>query len=516
MTAPALTPRHRFTASRAVIALTTRPALFWGALIIVFVLARLATWGFPYDSDHWIFYYVGHNWFVDGGDLYVDAWDHKPPMIFLMNGIMAALLGGDIVLHRIWLTAFAVLDAWLFYLLAKRVLPKLLGAVGSAIDTTVAIRLTLLCYVFVRNLSQFTNSGNNTEAYGVILVLLLTLAFLRFLDRGSWWWLSLAGLACGVLFWFKGNFLIFGAIIGVLLLINGWRRPGRLALHVLAYIAPIIAVSLGWFAYFAARGTFADFWLASFTFSAKYASSAWGGSVSANIWLFITTAGLLVPALLLFLVYLRDIRVLWRHVEYQLIGVMFLTGIVLVGAVGSFYSYYLLITMPFTVLVMMVGMLRLGSLGRMLRTLIIIGFVATLAVNYAFSTRQLLNTFTGDAHRNAVEQQQAADYVREHTEPSDRIFANAYGATLYQLADRRSGSRFISASVLLLDYRDGFGFGFNDLFISEMEANQTPYVIVGEGTADLYATNTQLQEYFDTHFAEVAAFGDTLVLQRMK
>lgn len=505
-----------WASSRFVVALTTKPALFWGALVLVFVVARLATWGFPYDSDHWIFYYVGRNWLVEGGDLYVDAWDHKPPMIFLMNGIMAALFGGDIVLHRIWLTAFAVLDAWLFYLLAKRVLPTLLAKVGSGIDPVVATRLALLTYVFVRNLSQFTNSGNNTEAYGVVLVLLLTLAFLRFTSSGQWWWLSLAGLACGVLFWFKGNFLIFGALIGVLLLVHGWRRPARLALHVLAYIVPIIAVSLGWFAYFAMRGTFADFWLASFTFSAKYASSAWGGSVSSNIWLFITTAALLIPALLLFLIYLRDIRAQWRGIEYQLVGVLFLSGIVLIGAVGSFYSYYLLITMPFTVLVIMYGMLRLSSLGRVLRTFIIVGFVATLAVNYAFSTRQLLNSFTGDAHRDALEQQQAADYVREHTKPGDRIFANDYGATFYQLADRRSASRFISSSVLLLDYRDGFGFGFNDIFIREMEEHQAPYVIVGEGTAELYATNTPLNEYFAEHFEEVAAFGDTLVLQRVR
>src|SRR5690606_800577 len=116
-------------------------------------------------------YYVGQNWIVDGGSLYVDAWDHKPPMIFLLNGVMALLLGDNIVLHRIWLTAFAVLDSWLFYLLARQVLPRMLDAVHSGIDRTVAVRLALLLYVFLRNLSQFTSSGNNTENYGIVLVL---------------------------------------------------------------------------------------------------------------------------------------------------------------------------------------------------------------------------------------------------------------------------------------------------------------------------------------------------------
>ncbi|MGD9606541.1 MAG: ArnT family glycosyltransferase [Leucobacter sp.] len=510
------TATGRWTSSRLVLAVTRNTAVFWIVLVAVFVLARLAAWGFPYDSDHWIFYYVGRNWIVEGGDLYVDAWDHKPPMIFLMNGIMAALLGGDIVLHRIWLTAFAVLDAWLFHLLAKRVLPGLLEGVRSRIDPVVAVRLSLLLYVFLRNLSQFTNSGNNTEAYGVVLVLLLVLAFLKFTGGGAWWWLSLAGLACGVLFWFKGNFLIFGAAIGILLLVQGWRRPGRLILHVLAYIAPIVLVALAWFAYFAARGTFDDFWIASFSFSAAYASSAWGGTVSSNIWLFIITAALFIPALVFFALYLRDARAQWRSPNYLLVGAMFLAGALLIGIVGSFYAFYLLIMMPFIVLVIMYGMLRLGSLGAVLRNVLILGFIATLVVNYAFSTRQLLNTFTGAAQQDAIEQRQAAEYVREHTEPGERIFANQYGATFYQLADRRSASRFTSASWLLLDYRDGFGFGFNDIFIEEMEKNRAPYVVVGASTAELYAENTQLDEYFAEHFQQVEAFGDTIVLERVK
>lgn len=505
-----------WASSRFALTIAKNNTVFWLTLIAVFSIARIATWGFPFDSDHWIFYYVGHNWIVEGGDVYVDAFDHKPPMIFLVNGIMAALLGDNIVLHRLWLTAFAIFDTWLFYLLARRVLPGLLGGVKSGVEPMVAVRLSVLLYAFFRNLSTFTNSGNNTEAYGLILVLLLVLSFLKFTDTGAWWWLALAGLSCGVLFWFKGNFLIFGAIVGVLLLVHGWRTPARLAVHVLVYIVPIVLVSLAWFAYFWSQGTFDDFWLASFGFSALYATSAWSGTLSANIWLLITTAGLLLPALVFFIVYLRDVRVQWREPSYQLVGAMFLSGLVIIGAVGSFYAYYLLITMPFTVLVIMYGLLRLPSLSRAVRVVLVTGFVLALVVNYAFSTRQLLNSFTGFAAADAAEQNQAADYVRERTDPDDRIFANAYGAVYYQLTERSSASRFISASLLLLDYRDGFGLGFNDLFIEEMEQNEAPFVIVAGSTAELYETNTQLHEYFSTTFAPVAEFGNTVVLERVK
>ena len=506
-----------WTSSRLVQSLIGRPVAFWITVVVVFAVARLATWGFPFDSDHWIFTYVGREWIVDGGQLYVDAWDHKPPMIFLMNGIMAALFGDNIVLHRIWLTAFTVLDCWLFFLLAKRVLPGMLDRVDAdrRIDRTIAVRLALIAYVFFRNLSQFTNSGNNTEAYGVILVLLLVLAYLKFTETDRWGWLALAGLACGVLFWFKGNFLIFGAIIGIMLLVHGWRKKGRLALLVLVYIAPIILVSLAWFWYFAAQGTFDDFWLASFGFSAKYASSAWAGKVSANILLIATTAALLVPALVFFLVYLRDAKRQWREPSYQLIGWMFLSGLVLIGAVGSFYAYYLLITMPFTVLVIVYGVLRISSFGRVLRVILVAGLVATLLANYAISTKQLLNTFTGSAHQDAIDKQEAADYVRDHTAPEDRIVAYDYGATFYILADRRAASRFISASVLLLDYRDHYGLGFNDEFIAGIEKNHVKYVLLSGDNRELYATNTQINDYLAEHFAPAKHFGNAEVLERV-
>lgn len=498
------------------LAVTQNTLGFWIALIAIFSLARLATWGFPYDSDHWIFFYVGNNWIVDGGQLYVDAWDHKPPMVFLMNGLMAALMGDNIVLHRIWLTAFAVLDTWLFYLLAKRVLPALLDGVQSAINRDVALKLAVLLYAFVRNLSQFTNSGNNTEAYGVVLVLVLVLAFLKYTETNRWWWITLAGAAMGFLFWFKGNFLIFGAIVGLLLIVHAWRTPARLLLHIVAYVLPIVLITLGWFWYFTAIGTFDDFWLASFGFSALYATAAWSGSLSSNIWLFITTAGLLLPALVFFIVFLRDLPGQWRRQSYQVVGLMFVAGLVIIGAVGSFFAYYLLITMPFTILVIMYGLLRMSSLGKILRVTLVTASVLALLVNYAFSTRQLLNNFSGTAAAAAAEQRQAADYIRNNTEPGDRIYANAYGAVFYQLAERDSASRFISSSVLLLDYREQFGLGFNDIFISELERAQAPYVMVDGGTAELYAQNTQLETYFSEHYEPVKKFGDTVVLQRVK
>ena len=92
--------------------------VFWITLILIFAAARSAVWLYPYDSDHWIFYYIG-KMVANGGLLYVNAWDHKPPLIFEFNALMHFLFGGNLILHRIFLTVLAVLDIFLFYKLAS-------------------------------------------------------------------------------------------------------------------------------------------------------------------------------------------------------------------------------------------------------------------------------------------------------------------------------------------------------------------------------------------------------------
>jgi hypothetical protein len=150
------------------------------------------------------------------------------------------------------------------------------------------------------------------------------------------------------------------------------------------------------------------------------------------------------------------------------------------------------------------------------RSLLVTVFIGTLAVNYAISTRQLLNSFTGAAQQEAVFYGEAANFVRENTSPDDRVFAYDYGATFYQLAERNSASRYISASHLLLDYRDGFGFGLNETFVREMEESEAPYIVVNDDSRDLYFTNEPVAQYLLEHYAPVKRFGTLEVWERVQ
>lgn len=496
-----------------------QPPYLWGVLAAVYVLARLGTWGYPFDSDQWIFYYVGANWF-HGGSLYVTAWDHKPPTVFFFNGLLSVLIGSNIVLQRAVFTLLSLVDICLFYRLSRHIAPRLLRLDGGELggSTTLFTPIAMVLYVFWRDLSQFASSGNNDENIGVILVLGMMLAFLSFRVRRRVWKLVVAGCCLAILFWLKGNFLLLGAPIVLLLVIYDRQRLHRLLGDVLIFLGPLVAISIAWIAYFQLRGTLRAFLIASFFFNSKYAQSAWGGDLSSTSVRAVSIGVLLlllVPVAVLGWISLQDRRLQRANQSYWLILLSTVAALGLTLDVGSFYPYYFLIAMPAFVLVMAYGLLRLPTV---LRPSLIKGGAAgmalCMAVSFAYSTKQLLDNFVGPVRADALEYQAIASYVDAHTAPSDAVFDYDYGATFYQLAHRRSGSRFVSASPLLLDYRDHYGFDLDAIFIRDMETSRAKYVIVPRSPHSIYYENGPVVAYLSSHYARVRGFPDYLVLLR--
>lgn len=497
-------------------AVIDHPVLFWVIAVILYCAARVATWGYPYDSDHWIFYYVGKIW-GEGGLLYVAAWDHKPPLIFLFNAWMSLITGDNIILHRIWLTCLSVATALLFYGLAKRVIPQLLALHARHGDNPARAhflaRVALLVFIFLTNLSQFTSSGNNTENYGLFFLVGMWYMYYLYSERRRWWYLLLAGIGLSCLFFLKGTFILFGLPIVILLIVRHRRSLGACIGHLALFGVSVVAQGAWWMWYFTQQGTLSDFFVASFGFSAKYAGSAWQGGVSNEPILTLETFLIIIPAVIAGIIMLRDIKKGLRNEGYIMLGTSLALGLLVVLSVGSFYPYYLQIIMPFVTLVFVYATVRLGSMRIGYRRMLIASAVLLCAFFYAVSSKQLLNNFTGSAAREADEYQQVADYVRSHTQPGDEVFDNSYGATFYQLAGRDSGSRFVSASVLLLDYRDHYGYDLDSVFIRDMERNQTVYVVTTKGTS-LYAKNAPVTKYLETHYHLEKQFTTFDVLRR--
>lgn len=479
---------------------------FWVFLILLFVFARLAVWFYPYDSDHWVFYYVGKA-IANGQLLYVDAWDHKPPLIFEFNAFLHLLFGGNLVLHRIFLTLLAILDIFLFY--------KLAGVFSKEFFKENAERITraaLILYVFFRNLSQFASSGNNTENIGLIFLLLMFLAFFKFYKDKKLSYLFLSGVCLSVLFYLKGNFLVLSLPILIEILLLSYKSIKKFFVNYIVFGAPLIIQTAFWLLYFKLNGALNDFFVATFLFSSRYAKSAWNFDVSPRTIFVFIVLPLFVPLLFFTIKYLFDIKKIKSVMLYRFVLFALLAGLFAGFGVGTFYPYYFLIGLPIFILVFIYGG-NLLKVSKDINLLLLLVLFAGMAFSAAISYKQFLNSFTGPAKAELNEYQQIADYVKANTSEDDKIIAYTYGAVLYRMAERDSGSRFISASVLLLDERDNYGFHLSDTFISDVERSKPKYWIVAKDNDTLYTQNKKVFLYILNNSSIEKEFDNYMVLR---
>ncbi len=520
---------------------------FWITLILVFIVVRLAVWLYPYDSDHWIFYYVGKT-IAHGGLLYVNAWDHKPPLIFEFNALMSLIFGGSLVLHRIFLTVLAVFDAFLFYKLAT------LFSKNFFKENAVKIaRISLLLYVFWRNLSQFASSGNNTENFGLIFLILMLLAFFKWYSAiknqtsdnknfkfqiSNLGWLFLSGVCLSILFYLKENFSLLSLPIMVEIFLLSYKSIKKFVVNYLVFGLPFLLQTAFWILYFKSHNALNDFWVAAVSFSSKYAKSALSGDVSPHTVFILIIAPFFVP-LAIFAVYmLRDFRKITSDVFYRFVLIGSIAAMAACVGVGSFYPYYFLIGMPFFILVFAYGgNVFLNPLARHpeeskdlsrksavkdsslvlqkpLRMTSIAILLAGMLISFGMSNKELMNSFSGPAKADLDQYQKIADYIKANSNPNDKIEAYTYGAVLYRMAERDAGSRYISASVLLLDTRDNYGFHLDDTFISDMEKSKAKYWIISKDPNNVYYQNKKIILYMLNHYRLDKEFGNYMVLKR--
>jgi 4-amino-4-deoxy-L-arabinose transferase-like glycosyltransferase len=482
--------------------------LFLALAAALFIFSRIPTLLYPVDSDHNIYFYIGGQ-IAEGKTLYVDMWDHKPPLAFMINALMSIVFGPNLVLHRIFLSLLAILGIIIFYKLAKLFLERLKSPPKNP---ELPARLTTLLYILLSNLSQFTSSGNNTENLANIFILLNYYLYLKHrsltFQRPSLeitlskdgLWLLIIGLCLSCLVFLKPTFALLATPILIDILLTKTALKTKIKQFALLAVFPILQTAF-WIIYFIAKNALRDFYIATFEFNSKYSATAWGGDLSDTMkFLIILAPFFLLYALALF-PYLRPkaLKSSLRSPTIRFLLLAAAASLLLALAPGSFYPYYFLPSiMPLSIL------LTWRETAPRKSKIKILAIALCLLACLAFSYRNLASSLSGPVKSQATADQKVADYIKAHTEKTDTIIAYVYGATFYELTSRASGSRFISASHLLLDYRNAFGYNFDQIFMSDLEKSRPKYLIMLESRdpkINFYVENTPVMTYFDSHFA---------------
>jgi 4-amino-4-deoxy-L-arabinose transferase-like glycosyltransferase len=470
--------------------------------ILVTLALGVPTLLFPLGPDQAIFAYIAHR-ISGGGFPFVDAWDQKPPGIYLLYVIALHLPGAIMRDVRIFdlLTTFATLGC--IYLLA-----------GFLWNRAAAFFAALLYGVAYTTEYGWWHTAQ-PDGYTAIPLCLATWLYYRYLSRRSVWPYVLAGMLTGFAFQLR----FFAALIGLVLLYIEWNQAegrGRnawsnAARRILWFSAGFALMQAAFALYLLVGHALGAYIMTEFTFASRY--SRLGGAYSPNgltLTLYVQAARgitiyflsshffITIPAIVPLALSLRrcgDRRVR----EIALLAFMGYVGVLIQA---KFFWYHFLAVLPFLAILGGKGladiMLWLSEAQRRIVTALAMAALALglLLLSPAVTGESLqqwrgvAEYYGGPAKREAFNNQfgpyaggtfsyladdQVARYVKERSQPGETIYVYGYDALVYLLSERDSASRFFYVFPVIATWTPP---SWRAEWINELETKAPRYILV--------------------------------------
>lgn len=479
------------------------------ALACALVIVRLPSLVQPMGADQGLYSYVGER-ILDGGLPYVDAWDQKPPAVHVAYAAMRAVWPHDSVVATADLLA-AMLVAWLLYRL------------GSVLGRPATGQAAALVFLLLSNPSFARLSGVSVRAQAeTFIAVAVTSAYLLLLrPGGSRWRLATAGVLFGIAFTFKYNMAVYAAA-GVLMLVlmprkGGGPGIGAVASLALGFIIPVA----GMLAVFAARGALADVYGATVTYNLQYSGETYAGPLDA------------VRYLLTFPIQRARVDALWfvggagcavllavaPWGRDRLIAPAWVAAACLAIAINSSRGLpqYFIQAGPALALAAAWAGTILWTRRTIVNVLalVLVGYgvwrvnnFQKLAENTWHDVRHVMGTTTREQHLSrfgepnvrkysAIAVENLSNYLRAHSEPSDRVLIFGFSPGAYVKADRVSASRFFWSRPVIAGFNDGVdGYGAAGL-LSDLQRN--PPSVIALQQVDWLNDVDNSSHYFTTH-----------------
>jgi hypothetical protein len=440
------------------------------ALGIAFLLGQIVLFG--YGRDQGIYAMVGRA-VAAGGMPYRDAWDFKPPGIFLVYALARAVFGGAQSGIRIVEAAGLVAMTLAMMRLTERWWgDRRVGLLAGAISILVHAQL------------EFWHTAQ-PESFGGMLTIFALLALGPIDDRAPDRETLRRWAVCGAIFGFTGLLkpplagggAVVAAALGIRALAAHADAPPavrlRAALRPAAVIAaggalPIVLCLL----WFRARGAHHEMWDVLFVFTPHYTRLSWVGETLGGMTYWGFTEWLCaycsVPTVgfLLFLAHPPRPR--------ERFGAALIAGIIalhLVGVImqGKFFPYHYGATWPVTALLAALGFIRvwdrLSARGPLGAAVFFAGFTAVLFFRTA--TKDVEGSFlqrcgermalvaasprdqaaidhlASVADVNAAANREVAAFLRARVPADRKVFVWGFEPVIYDLADRTPATRYL-------------------------------------------------------------------------
>ncbi len=180
-----------------------RRSILWLGLAFVLIVAALPTLLYPLTRDQGAYAYMA-DLIMNGGVPYRDAWDVKPPAIYLVYVAAFSLFGRSEFAVRVFELIHTFLTAGLVGVLCWEVVGRRSVAVAAAWLYAISYFLFVHFYAVA-----------NPETFMAPLLVLMAYGLLRALREGGGVFVLLSGIAAGWAFWFKptASVIVLGLVV---------------------------------------------------------------------------------------------------------------------------------------------------------------------------------------------------------------------------------------------------------------------------------------------------------------
>lgn len=452
-------------------------------LLLILVLVGVVRWrllGIPLERDEGEYAYAGQL-LLQGLPPYQFAYNMKLPGTYAAYAVIMAVLGQTPQGIHLGLLLVNAATVVLIYFLAARLFGKLAGTVAAGTYALLSTHQSTLGFA-----AHATHFVVLAAMAGLVLLL-------RADERGKLSTFFSSGLLFGLAFLMKQPGVFLGLFAFLYLIFVHWRRPGiewarlgqKAGVFLLGCASPfVLACILLWRA-----GVFRNFWLWTFSYARQYSSlislkDGWE-LFTYHFWPILGAApGVWIIALI------GLTALLWhppaRRHSVLIIGLLVFSSMA-VSAGLYFRSHYFVLVLPAIALLTGIGVAAVASLldAKQVHPMVRILPVVAFAVACGWAIKKNAPYYL---HLSPLQACQAvyvnspfydapeiADYLREHTAPTDQIIVLGSEPEIYFYAHRRSASGYIYMYPLMEN--QPYWQQMQRQMIDEIEANRPTYLV---------------------------------------
>lgn len=439
------------TLRSAVAAVKSRPNTLlnvgWTVVIVTLLFFALEWFVGAPNRDSSVFIYVAQG-ILEGDVPYLDRWDHKGPLIYLLNAIGLAIFG----MWGLWLLEMAFLlgAVWLAYIVLRR-------QFGFA---AAFFPMAVLAGYFL----YFSQNGNHTEQYALLFQFLALYLFIR-VEKGNAGGgiytlliVAIGALAAAALL-LRPNLVGLWIAIGIYWIFahryNAIERILWAAIGAGLVLLPTVGI-------FVSVGGLSEFWDAALIYNFSYSSGPSLLERAESIWRVGGTRLTFVLLPIVFswcfgLYYLRSDEGRRREPFEAILKLSVIAlpiEILLVSASAFDYGHYYMTTLPAVVILMgffAYSVTRVISLPPSLLSAMLLLCVTLYFVPIGMNRLPfIIEKYTHEDGIMRGKHMRVSELVRDATEPDDAILVWGAETGLYLLSERDSPTRFFYQYPLAL------------------------------------------------------------------